>query len=89
MDRYFRNFTNKEIDTKIFAVKNLSVNIVSATMGIMASFLLNKMSTAYCMLVLGTIFTIMYLLMSKYMKVRVGLRPEEYSKFERKYDELK
>lgn len=88
MDRYFRNFTNKEIDTKIFAVKNLFVNIVSATMGIMASFLLNKMSTAYCMLVLGTIFTIMYLLMSKYMKARVGLKPEEYSKFERKYDEL-
>lgn len=30
MDRYFRNFTNKDIDTKIFAVKNLFVNIVSA-----------------------------------------------------------
>lgn len=31
MDRYFRNFTNKDIDTKIFAVKNLFVNILSAT----------------------------------------------------------
>lgn len=30
MDRYFRNFTNKDIDTKIFAVKNLFVNIISA-----------------------------------------------------------
>lgn len=89
MDRYFRNFTNKDIDTKIFAVKNLFVNIVSAIMGIIASFLLNKMSTAYCMIILGTIFTIMYILMGKYMKVRVGLKPEEYSKQERKYDELK
>lgn len=89
MDRYFRNFTNKEIDTKIFAVKNLFVNLVSAIMGIMASFLLNKMSTAYCMIIVGTIFTIMYTLMGKYMKVRVGLKPEEYSKLERKYDELK
>lgn len=26
MDRYLRNFTNKDIDTKIFAVKNLFVN---------------------------------------------------------------
>ncbi len=89
MDRYFRNFTNKDIDTKIFAVKNLFVNLVSAIMGIMASFLLNKMSTAYCLITVGTIFTIMYILMGKYMKVRVGLKPEEYSKQERKYDELK
>lgn len=30
MDRYFRNFTNKDIDTKIFAVKNLFVNTMCA-----------------------------------------------------------
>ena len=27
--------------------------------------------------------------MQKYMKSRVGLKPEEYSEYERKYDELK
>lgn len=89
IDRYFSNFTNKDIDTKIFAVKNLFVNIVSAIAGIMASFLLDKMSTAYCMIIVGTIFTIIYILMEKYMKTRVGLKPEQYSKQERKYDELK
>lgn len=89
MDRYFRNFTNKDIDTKIFTVKSLFVNTISAVTGIMASFLLNKMSTAYCMIIVGTIFIVMYILMGKYMKVRVGLKPEEYSKQERKYDELK
>lgn len=89
MDRYFRNFTSKDIDTKIFAVKNLFVNIVSAVAGMMASFLLNKMSTAYCMIIVGTVFTVLYILMGKYMKFRVGLKPEEYSKQERKYDELK
>lgn len=71
MDRYFRNFTNEDIDTKIFAVKNLFVNLVSAIMGIMASFLLDKMSTAYCMIVVDIIFTIMYILMEKYMKVPI------------------
>lgn len=89
IDRYFRNFTNKDIDTKIFAVKNLFVNLVSAIMGIMASFLLDKMTTAYCMIIVGVVFTIIYILMEKYMKTRVGLKPEEYSKQERKYDELK
>lgn len=33
------------------------------------------MSTAYCMIIVGTVFTIMYILMEKYMKIRVGLKP--------------
>lgn len=89
MDKYFRNFTNKNIDTKVFAVKNLFINLMSAIMGIFASFILEKMKTAYCMIVLGIIFTILYILAGEYMKTRVGLKPEEYSKEERKYDELK
>lgn len=89
MDRYIRNFTNKNIDTKIFAVKNLFVDIITAIVGIMASFLLDKMPTSYCMIIIGASFTLMYLLMYKYMKPKVGLKPEEYSTEERKYDELK
>lgn len=89
IDRYFRNFTNNKIDTKVFAVKNLFTNTCSAIMGIMASFLLDKMSTAYCMIIVGVVFTILFVLMQRYMKTRVGLKPEEYSKEEIRYDELK
>ena len=35
------------------------------------------------------IFTIIFIAISQYMKTRLGLKPEEYSKEERKYDELK
>ena len=89
IDKYFTNFSNKDIDTKIFAVKNLVVNMTSAIMGFMASFLLGKMKITYCMIIVGIAFTIMYILMEIYMKTRVGLKPEEYSNEERKYDELK
>ena len=89
IDKCLRNFTNKDIDTKIFAVQKLFANSVSALTGIIASFLLNKMSITYCMIIVGVVFTIIYILMGKYMKTRVGLKPEEYSKNERKYDELK
>lgn len=89
IDRYFRNFTNNKIDTKVFAVKNLFTNMCSAIMGIMASFLLSKMSTAYCMIAVGVAFTIFFVIAYKYMKTRVGLNPEQYSEEERKYDELK
>ncbi len=89
IDKYLRNFSNKEIDTKIFAAKNLFANIVRVIGGLCASFLLDKMATAYCMIIMGIIFTILYLLMGKYMSKRVGLKPEEYSKEEKKYDEQK
>ena len=47
------------------------------------------MSTAYSMTVVGIISIIITIMLSKYMKTRVGLNPNEYSKEELKYDELK
>ena len=55
--------------------------------GLFASFLLDKMTTAYCMIIIGVIFTIAFILTEKYMSSRVGLKPEQYSKEETKYDE--
>lgn len=89
IDKYLGNFANRKIDIKIYAVNNLFSSIVKVFSGVFASFLLNKMSTAYAMIVIGSIFTIMYILMEKYMKTRVGLKPEQYTEEERKYDELK
>ena len=87
-EKYLRNFANEKIDTKIYTVKNLLKSIVSALIGIFASFLLDRMNTAYC-IILGAVSTILLLLVVMYMKKRVGLKPEEYSEDERKYDELK
>ena len=89
IEKYLSNFTNKDIDTKVFTVNNLIRSIASAVVGIMASFLLDRMDTAICMIVIGTIFFILMILMNRYMKTRVGLKPEEYPKEEVKYDKLK
>lgn len=88
-EKYLRNFANEEIDTKIYTAKNLIKSISSAIVGVFASFLLDRMNTAYCMIILGIVFTTLTILTILYMKTRVGLNPEEYSKEERKYDELK
>ena len=88
IDKYLRNFSNEKIDTKIFAAYNLFRNVFRMLGTLLASFLLGKMETAYCMIIIGVLFTIIYILLGKYMKTRVGLKPEEYSKEERKYDEL-
>ena len=88
IDRYLRNFANQSIDTKIFAAKNLFKSIFRMIISLFAAFLLTKTTTAYCMIILGVIFTIIYVLVGKYMETRVGLKPEEYSSIEKKYDEL-
>ncbi len=89
IDKYLRNFTNEKIDTKIFAASNLFSGIVRVIVGLFASFLLDKTTTAYAMIIMGVIFTIVYLLMERYMRQRVGLEPGQYSKEEVKYDEQK
>ena len=89
IDKYLSSFANHKIDTKIFATNNLIKNLIQAVGILFASFLLDKMATAYCMIIMGSIFTFIYWMTGKYMKTRVGLRPEEYSKEEIKYDEQK
>ena len=88
MDKYLRNFSNEEIDTKIFTAKNFFGSIFSVIIGVFASFILERMDIAICMTLIGIITVILTIIMDKYMKTKVGLKPEEYSKEERKYDEL-
>lgn len=83
------NFTNEEIDTKIFTANNFLKGIAGAVSGMLAAFLLDRMETAYCMIIIGFIFGILMLLVCKFMKSRVGLKPEEYAKEEVKYDKIK
>lgn len=89
IDRYLMNFANKEIDTKITAIYNLIRSAFRVVFGFLASFILGIASSANSLIIVGTIFTIIFIGINKYMKTRLGLKPEEYSKDERKYDEFK
>lgn len=89
IEKYLSNFTNKDIDTKIFTANNFLRSITSAGFGVLASFLLDRIEIAYCMVVIGTIFYLLMILVSKFMRNRVGLKPEEYPKDEVKYDKIK
>ena len=83
-----RKDSEKKIDTKIFTAKNFLKSILSAVIGIMGSFLLDRMNISYCMIIIGISTIILTILMGQYMRTRVGLKPEEYAKEEIKYDEL-
>lgn len=87
IDKYLSNFSNEKIDTKIFSANNLFTHMIGSVGGFFAAFLIDKVATKYCMIIVGIAFTILYILLGIYMKSRVGLSPEQYSKEETKYDE--
>ena len=89
IEKYLRNYANEKIDTKIFAVNKLLRSICCATTGLFAAFLLERLDTVYCMIIVSGVFGLIIFLTCKYMKTRVGLMPEQYDEHERKYDELK
>ena len=89
IDRYLMSFANKDIDTQITSVYNLIRNFVRMLFGFLASFILGITTSANALIIVGTAFTIIYILIYIYMKTRLGLKPEQYSKEERKYDEFK
>lgn len=89
IEKYLRNFANEKIDTKIFTANNFVKSILTAVFQLGAAFILDKMETAYCMIFIGIIFSILMILIEKYMKFRVGLKPEQYTKEEIKYDDIK
>lgn len=84
--KYLSNFTNSKIDTKIFAINSFLASIFSIIFGIIASVLVKFMPTNKSMIIFGTLSLVSILLTLKYMKKRVGLKPEEYSEIELKYD---
>ena len=89
IEKYLRNFTNEEIDTKIYIANNFFRGIFSAISGIFASFLLNRLEISICMIIIGFVFGFITILISLFMKKRVGLNPSNYSEDETKYDTLK
>lgn len=89
IDQYLSNFTNEKIDTKIYSANNLFSGIIKVISGLFVSFLLGRIEISYCMIIIGIVYTILYVFTGKYMKIRVGLKPEEYSKEEIKYDSLR
>lgn len=84
--KYLSNFTNSKIDTKIFAINSFLGATFSIIFGVIASALVRFMPTNKSMVLFGALSFLIIIFTLKYMKKRVGLKPEEYSEIELKYD---
>lgn len=82
VSRYLGNFMNEKILTQIYAVNAISRNLMRAAISFLGSYLLGITNTANSMIIIGIILLMTSLCLIMYMKTRLGLKPEEYSKNE-------
>ncbi len=77
--RYIGNFMTPEILTKVYSVDSVIASILRMSICALGSWLLTFMSIERAMVVVGILFTFVTLILSRYMKKRIGLKPEEYT----------
>ena len=80
--QYFNNFTNSEKRIKIATANNLFENAVASILIFGASFILQYVTVQTTTIVIGCAATALTVVLLDYMRDRVGLKPDEYSKKE-------
>lgn len=88
IDKYYGNFTNEKIDSKIYSAKAFFDNISSVFLGFVAAYLLENVSIPMAFIILSIMFVTLFGFVILYSRNRLGLKPEEYSDHELKYSDL-
>lgn len=83
--KYDNNFSNVKILPTIYTMTNIYWNLERVIITSIGSFILTIVDVKYGFIIMGIIFILATILISTYMKTRVGLRPEEYDKEDLKY----
>ena len=86
--RYLNNFTTKQIRTKLATVRNIVYNLFSIAISLLGSALLQFSNASTAIIIIGISMTIVMILLLDYMKDKVGLKPENYTKDDLKYSTL-
>lgn len=77
--RYMNNFANNAILPKIYSVNGILANLGRMIIGIIASTILKITSIQNSLLILGSLCTIIVIVLYLYSKNKLGLNPEEYT----------
>lgn len=83
--RYMNNFSDEKILTKIYSANSIIENLFRMIVCFVGSCTLNYMDIKYAMIFIGILFTIIAIMISSYIKTRLGLKPEEYKKEDIQY----
>ena len=78
--RYLNNFSNSKILHNLYSVDTILENLSRMILTFIGSLILIYADIKYAIMILGIAFTIIVIIVSKYMKTRVGLKPEQYKR---------
>lgn len=79
-ERYSKNFSTPKTRSRISFAAEFTTNIIESILVFLAGMLLDGVSIAFATLIVGLIFLLLFTVVLDYMRTRVGLKPENYSK---------
>lgn len=80
--RYLNNFSTTKARDKIYSITTFFESLIASLITVLGAVIVDYINSAYSFLIIGILSTVGILLLLKYMKPRVGLKPEEYKKSE-------
>jgi len=88
--KYVTNFTSQKVRGKMFSIFYLVEEIGATIFLAIATLVLDRTESIYLSYaIMGGLFLIIFILILNYMKKRFGLKPEEYTEEDTRYDEEK
>ncbi len=89
ISKYLSNFTNEQIDSKIFAAHQLLNGLSKVILGIITSIILGFLAPFETMFIIGIASLILFTLIIFYSRNKLGLKPSEYDQSELQYSIIK
>lgn len=86
--RYLNSFSTPSMASKIYSANTLVESLFRTVICYVASLLLGIASTTYSIVIIGCVFTIIFIFVLDYMKDKIGLKPEEYNKRDINFTEV-
>ena len=87
MKKYITNFTNVEVQNKVYSAYGIVTGLGSTTIGVIGTIIAARNDLKMSLVIFGAIFFVIMVMVLNYMKTRVGLKPEEYRKKDIDYRE--
>ena len=78
--KYLKNFTKEESRNKITFAYEFIGGIAASIFSILGGLLLKIINVENAFLIIGLLFFVAMIFVLNYMRIRFGLKPEEYSK---------
>ena len=84
--RYLNNFSDAKILHNLYSVDTILEKFSRMTLTFIGSLILIVADIKYAIMYIGIAFTIIAIIVSRYMKTRVGLKPEQYKREDIRFD---